>query len=80
MRGAGWISMFAVARCQKTPLFFSTGDNKWIREREKRERLTIKQGQGSRRKKYGVGYGKRQRTARQARETKRRTEICAKHT
>lgn len=27
-RGAGWISMFALARRQKTPLFFSAGDNK----------------------------------------------------
>lgn len=38
MRGAGWISMFALARCQKTPLFFSAGDNKWRREERESEK------------------------------------------
>lgn len=47
MRGAGWISVFALAWRQKTPLFFSAGDNKWRgeskRERE-RVRLTKERG------------------------------------
>lgn len=42
VRGAGWISVFALARRQKTPLFFSAGDNKWIGERAtERERVRL---------------------------------------
>lgn len=38
MRGAGWISVFALALRQKTPLFFSAGDNKWRGEERGGER------------------------------------------
>lgn len=30
---SGWISVFALARHQETPLFFSAGDNKWRGQR-----------------------------------------------